>query len=137
MLGFGQDTCGMACAAGRPRNFDQNYQRFFIPILCRSCHECVMQYRGCCCSQCTKAPRLRPVLSAEETYQRWHNYRDPPPPPPRPPGWVSRRALKRRRRKERRQELEKVYFPKISTVTVADCTSPCPEAPAHLTQQTQ
>lgn len=71
-----------------------------------SCSLCVTQFRGCCCNQCMDAPRLRPILRPDETYQRWHNYRDPLPPPPRPPGWVSRRALKRRRRKERRKEAE-------------------------------
>ncbi|KAG0586456.1 hypothetical protein KC19_2G091600 [Ceratodon purpureus] len=71
-----------------------------------SCAACVTQFRGCCCNECMEAPRLRPILNPDETYQRWHNYRDPPPPPPRPPGFVSRRALKRRRRKERRREAE-------------------------------
>uniref|UniRef100_A0A7I4BHF6 Rhodanese domain-containing protein n=1 Tax=Physcomitrium patens TaxID=3218 RepID=A0A7I4BHF6_PHYPA len=81
-----------------------------------SCAACTAKLRGCCCSECMEAPRLRPVLGQDETYQRWHNYRDPPPPPPRPPGWVSRRALKRRRRKERRKEEERLKHTGASEV---------------------
>lgn len=84
--------------------------------LCSSCAACTAKLRGCCCSECMEAPRLRPVLGQDETYQRWHNYRDPPPPPPRPPGWVSRRALKRRRRKERRKEEERLKHTGASEV---------------------
>ncbi|KAI0528734.1 hypothetical protein KFK09_001276 [Dendrobium nobile] len=41
-----------------------------------SCGSCVEEFKGCCCSDCTQAPRLRPVLPGHERYQKWHLYRD-------------------------------------------------------------
>ncbi|KAJ6799564.1 rhodanese-like domain-containing protein 8, chloroplastic isoform X1 [Iris pallida] len=41
-----------------------------------SCGICVEELRGCCCSDCTCAPRLRPVLPGNQRYQKWHLYRD-------------------------------------------------------------
>ncbi|KAK1304010.1 hypothetical protein QJS10_CPB11g02282 [Acorus calamus] len=42
----------------------------------RCCSGCVEELRGCCCWDCTSAPRLRPVLSRQQRYQKWHIYRD-------------------------------------------------------------
>ncbi|KAK8934301.1 hypothetical protein KSP39_PZI014698 [Platanthera zijinensis] len=41
-----------------------------------SCGNCVEEFRGCCCSDCTQAHRLRPVLPGYKRYQKWHRYRD-------------------------------------------------------------
>lgn len=73
---------------------------------CRSCPDCVKQHAGCCCDECLRAPRLRPLLDEKQPYERWHNYRPEIPKPSHPPGYISRRALKRQRRKERRRESE-------------------------------
>lgn len=103
-----------------------------------SCAACVTKFRGCCCNNCMEAPRLRPILKPDETYQRWHNYRDPPPPPPRPPGWVSRRALKRRRRKERRKEAAAataaLHQDSSTDTDTAFDSSPCEEASSLIPQ---
>ncbi|PKA48241.1 Rhodanese-like domain-containing protein 8, chloroplastic [Apostasia shenzhenica] len=40
------------------------------------CGNCVKEFKGCCCSACTQAPRLRPVLHGHQRYQKWHLYRD-------------------------------------------------------------
>ncbi|KAJ7542702.1 hypothetical protein O6H91_09G007400 [Diphasiastrum complanatum] len=43
-----------------------------------SCVDCVDRYKGCCSGKCTNASRLRPVLSSEQSYdryERWHKYR--------------------------------------------------------------
>ncbi|KAL8139273.1 hypothetical protein V2J09_005294 [Rumex salicifolius] len=45
-------------------------------ILFLSCSNCVEELRGCCCSQCTCAPRLRPLLHGIHRYKKWHHYRD-------------------------------------------------------------
>ncbi|WOL16864.1 rhodanese-like domain-containing protein 8, chloroplastic isoform X1 [Canna indica] len=45
-------------------------------LLFLSCSSCVTQLRGCCCSDCTCAPRLRPLLPGHQRYQKWHIYRD-------------------------------------------------------------
>lgn len=42
----------------------------------RCCTDCVKDLRGCCCPNCTTAPRLRPVLPGHQRYQKWHIYRD-------------------------------------------------------------
>ncbi|XP_057967011.1 rhodanese-like domain-containing protein 8, chloroplastic isoform X2 [Malania oleifera] len=42
----------------------------------RCCAKCVNELRGCCCLDCTAAPRLRPVLPSNQRYGRWHIYRD-------------------------------------------------------------
>ncbi|KAL2633892.1 hypothetical protein R1flu_005371 [Riccia fluitans] len=68
------------------------------------CAECLPQFKGCCCHECSTATKLRPLISTQQ-YERWHNYRPTEPAPPKPADYVSRRALKRRRRKERRMEL--------------------------------
>jgi hypothetical protein len=41
-----------------------------------SCQECVQEFKGCCSTICTSAPRLRPVLYDAQPYERWHIYRD-------------------------------------------------------------
>ncbi|MCL7037266.1 hypothetical protein MKW94_026946 [Papaver nudicaule] len=43
-------------------------------ILC--CNDCVEEFKGCCCSDCMSAPRIRPVLPGPQRYQKWHIYRD-------------------------------------------------------------
>ncbi|XP_058090394.1 rhodanese-like domain-containing protein 8, chloroplastic [Magnolia sinica] len=45
-------------------------------LLFLSCSNCVKELRGCCCSDCTYAPRIRPVLPGHQRYQKWHIYRD-------------------------------------------------------------
>uniref|UniRef100_A0A7C9AC14 Rhodanese domain-containing protein n=1 Tax=Opuntia streptacantha TaxID=393608 RepID=A0A7C9AC14_OPUST len=45
----------------------------------RCCSDCVDPMRGCCCSDCKSAPRLRPVLQGHTRYQKWHIYRDSKP----------------------------------------------------------
>ncbi|XP_020866822.1 rhodanese-like domain-containing protein 8, chloroplastic isoform X2 [Arabidopsis lyrata subsp. lyrata] len=40
------------------------------------CAECVVDLKGCCCSNCITAPRLRPVLHGVKRYEKWHVYRD-------------------------------------------------------------
>lgn len=45
------------------------------PPLFRSCSICVSQLSGCCCLDCTCAPRLRPVLPGHQRYEKWHMYR--------------------------------------------------------------
>lgn len=45
-------------------------------LLFLSCSGCVEELRGCCCLECTSAPRLRPVLPGNQRYQKWHIYRD-------------------------------------------------------------
>ncbi|XP_010459399.1 PREDICTED: rhodanese-like domain-containing protein 8, chloroplastic isoform X1 [Camelina sativa] len=40
------------------------------------CAECVVNLKGCCCSNCITAPRLRPVLQGVKRYEKWHVYRD-------------------------------------------------------------
>ncbi|OVA18501.1 Rhodanese-like domain [Macleaya cordata] len=45
-------------------------------LLFLCCNDCVGELRGCCCSNCTSAPRLRPVLQGHQRYQKWHIYRD-------------------------------------------------------------
>ncbi|XP_024023531.1 rhodanese-like domain-containing protein 8, chloroplastic isoform X2 [Morus notabilis] len=45
-------------------------------LLFLCCTDCVKELRGCCCPNCTTAPRLRPVLPGHQRYQKWHIYRD-------------------------------------------------------------
>ncbi|XP_021714731.1 rhodanese-like domain-containing protein 8, chloroplastic [Chenopodium quinoa] len=45
-------------------------------LLFLCCRNCVEGLRGCCCSNCKTAPRLRPVLFGSRRYQKWHLYRD-------------------------------------------------------------
>lgn len=45
-------------------------------LLFLCCTVCVKDLRGCCCPNCTTAPRLRPVLPGHQRYQKWHIYRD-------------------------------------------------------------
>ncbi|KAF9587020.1 hypothetical protein IFM89_039706 [Coptis chinensis] len=40
------------------------------------CSTCLMEVCGCCCLDCTCAPRLRPILSRHQRYEKWHIYRD-------------------------------------------------------------
>ncbi|KAK1324568.1 hypothetical protein QJS10_CPA01g00132 [Acorus calamus] len=64
--------CGSHVSEFRHRNcanLDCN-----LLFLC--CSGCVEELRGCCCWDCTSAPRLRPVLSRQQRYQKWHIYRD-------------------------------------------------------------
>ncbi|XP_030541189.2 rhodanese-like domain-containing protein 8, chloroplastic isoform X2 [Rhodamnia argentea] len=45
-------------------------------LLFLCCPECVSSFRGCCCSTCMLAPRLRPILPGHQRYKKWHLYRD-------------------------------------------------------------
>ncbi|KAF8014612.1 hypothetical protein BT93_H0430 [Corymbia citriodora subsp. variegata] len=45
-------------------------------LLFLCCSDCVSSFRGCCCSTCMTAPRLRPVLPGHQRYKKWHLYRD-------------------------------------------------------------
>nr|KAJ0186608.1 hypothetical protein LSAT_V11C900475260 [Lactuca sativa] len=45
-------------------------------LLFLCCLSCMDELRGCCCSKCTSADRIRPVLSGHERYKKWHHYRD-------------------------------------------------------------
>ncbi|KAK6153229.1 hypothetical protein DH2020_012868 [Rehmannia glutinosa] len=38
--------------------------------------DCNLLFLGCCCIECTSAPRLRPLLPGHQRYQKWHTYRD-------------------------------------------------------------
>ncbi|CAA6662724.1 unnamed protein product [Spirodela intermedia] len=40
------------------------------------CSRCVEKMKGCCCSDCTAASRLRPALVGSQRYSKWHTYRD-------------------------------------------------------------
>ncbi|KAI4986986.1 hypothetical protein ZWY2020_019616 [Hordeum vulgare] len=40
------------------------------------CGGCLEELRGCCCSECISAPRLRPLLPGHQRYDKWHLYRD-------------------------------------------------------------
>lgn len=44
-------------------------------LLFLCCTDCVEDLRGCCCLDCTSAPRLRPVLSGHQRYEKWYTYR--------------------------------------------------------------
>ncbi|KAI4347349.1 hypothetical protein L6164_008165 [Bauhinia variegata] len=64
--------CGSEVSELRHRNcanLDCN-----LLFLC--CGKCVKDLRGCCCWRCTTAPRLRPVLTGNPRYKKWHIYRD-------------------------------------------------------------
>ncbi|KAL3618103.1 Rhodanese-like domain-containing protein 8, chloroplastic [Castilleja foliolosa] len=64
--------CGSQVSELRHRNcanLDCN-----LLFLC--CLKCVDDFRGCCCTKCTAAARLRPVLIGHQRYQKWHKYRD-------------------------------------------------------------
>ncbi|CAM9000868.1 unnamed protein product [Rhodiola kirilowii] len=45
-------------------------------LLFLCCKYCIINLKGCCCSDCTTASRLRPVLNGHERYKKWHTYRD-------------------------------------------------------------
>ncbi|XP_030454816.1 rhodanese-like domain-containing protein 8, chloroplastic isoform X2 [Syzygium oleosum] len=45
-------------------------------LLFLCCPDCVSNFRGCCCSTCMTAPRIRPVLPGHQRYKKWHLYRD-------------------------------------------------------------
>ncbi|KAG8388499.1 hypothetical protein BUALT_Bualt02G0132000 [Buddleja alternifolia] len=45
-------------------------------LLFLCCMECVNGFKGCCCTTCTSASRLRPLLPGHQRYQKWHTYRD-------------------------------------------------------------
>ncbi|KAL8547809.1 hypothetical protein ACS0TY_007223 [Phlomoides rotata] len=45
-------------------------------LLFLCCLKCVDDFKGCCCSKCTCASRLRPVLPGHQRYDKWHTYRD-------------------------------------------------------------
>ncbi|KAL5540475.1 hypothetical protein UlMin_043943 [Ulmus minor] len=45
-------------------------------LLFLCCLDCVKDFRGCCCVNCTSAPRLRPALLGHQRYKKWHIYRD-------------------------------------------------------------
>lgn len=47
-----------------------------LDFLNRCCMECVKDLKGCCCPQCTTAPRLRPVLPGNQRYKKWYTYRE-------------------------------------------------------------
>ncbi|XWS50901.1 hypothetical protein CRYUN_Cryun12cG0129800 [Craigia yunnanensis] len=64
--------CGSQVSELRHRNC-ANLDCNFL-FLC--CANCVMLFRGCCCYDCTTAPRCRPALSGFQRYKKWHLYRD-------------------------------------------------------------
>ncbi|KAF3794952.1 Rhodanese-like domain-containing protein 8 [Nymphaea thermarum] len=64
--------CGSSLLELRHRNC-ANLDCNFL-FLC--CNNCVEEFRGCCSSECTSAPRLRPVLPGQQRYEKWHVYRD-------------------------------------------------------------
>lgn len=43
-------------------------------LLFLCCTDCVKDVRGCCCLNCTNAPRLRPVLPGHQRYEKWYIY---------------------------------------------------------------
>lgn len=45
-------------------------------LLFLCCAGCTNDLKGCCCLECTSAPRLRPVLIGHQRYKKWHHYRD-------------------------------------------------------------
>lgn len=45
-------------------------------LLFLCCTQCLKDLRGCCCLDCTSAPRLRPVLPGHQRYKKWYIYRD-------------------------------------------------------------
>ncbi|XP_065847283.1 rhodanese-like domain-containing protein 8, chloroplastic [Euphorbia lathyris] len=45
-------------------------------LLFLCCMDCLKDFRGCCCLECTSAPRLRPPLPANQRYNKWHIYRE-------------------------------------------------------------
>ncbi|CAM6080168.1 unnamed protein product [Sphagnum tenellum] len=94
------------CGDPLPEAWHRNCANLDCNKLYLSCPDCVKQHAGCCCDECLRAPRLRPLLDEKQPYERWHNYRPEIPKPSHPPGYISRRALKRQRRKERRRECE-------------------------------
>lgn len=64
--------CGSQVSELRHRNcanIDCN-----LLFLC--CMECIKDLKGCCCPQCTTAPRLRPVLPGNQRYKKWYMYRE-------------------------------------------------------------
>lgn len=64
--------CGSQVSELRHRNcanIDCN-----LLFLC--CMECIRDLKGCCCPQCTTAPRLRPVLPGNQRYKKWYMYRE-------------------------------------------------------------
>ncbi|KAI9175050.1 hypothetical protein LWI28_026619 [Acer negundo] len=64
--------CGTEVREPRHRNcanLDCN-----LLFLC--CADCLKDLCGCCCSNCTTAPRLRPCLPGHQRYKKWHIYRD-------------------------------------------------------------
>ncbi|KAM6562887.1 hypothetical protein CsatB_022885 [Cannabis sativa] len=65
-------VCGSQVCELRHRNC-ANIDCNFL-FLC--CTDCVKDLRGCCCANCTTAPRLRPVLTGHQRYKKWHIYRD-------------------------------------------------------------
>ncbi|KAL9170944.1 hypothetical protein ABFS82_04G179000 [Erythranthe guttata] len=65
-------VCGSHVSELRHRNcanLDCN-----LLFLC--CLKCVEDMRGCCCTNCTSADRIRPVLRGHQRYKKWHTYRD-------------------------------------------------------------
>lgn len=43
-----------------------------------SCPSCVQSTAGCCCTECTQSPRLRPLehQNPHKPFRKWHMYRD-------------------------------------------------------------
>nr|XP_010908646.1 rhodanese-like domain-containing protein 8, chloroplastic [Elaeis guineensis] len=64
------------CVSQLPELRHRNCANLDCNRLFLSCSSCVRELRGCCCSTCACAPRLRPVLSGRQRYQKWHIYRD-------------------------------------------------------------
>lgn len=64
------------CQCGSVEFRHRNCANLDCNLLFLSCSRCVKELRGCCCSECTLAPRLRPVLAGPQRYRKWHLYRD-------------------------------------------------------------
>ncbi|XP_047311878.1 rhodanese-like domain-containing protein 8, chloroplastic isoform X2 [Impatiens glandulifera] len=45
-------------------------------LLFLCCRDCQADLKGCCSKNCTNASRLRPLLSGNQRYKKWHHYRD-------------------------------------------------------------
>ncbi|KAM1129829.1 hypothetical protein ACFX1Q_039506 [Malus domestica] len=65
-------TCGSQVCELRHRN-SANLE---CNLLYLCCLNRVKYLRGRCCSNCTTAPRPRPVLPRFQRYKKWHTYQD-------------------------------------------------------------
>lgn len=38
------------------------------------CEECLKEYRGCCCTECVQAKRVRPFQMTHKPFRKWYHY---------------------------------------------------------------